>query len=497
MISTGRFPIINSLRSGNFWLHKKQSNGYWSKETGSFAAIPQVIEAVNALLRTEKAARTYSGDYFGTDGYTSKGVPMEPLVHFQHLPKILNSTDFHVAKKDGRIAVSDYQTGMIKWTFNPGGVVTTLGPKGTRTCNVRCLADRHSIYKWTYIGGAQGYALQISKNLCISGAFVYDFEPLRIQQSGYPSYTIPNPSWLLNQLEVNGDLVTKVTADANRKTLDVLTALAELPETLRMIINACKEVLRLYRDARKGEIRLQNKSKRLRLAYDEALRELSRAERNSELSKRRVKLRRKQLLKDLKEALSDIASAISNVWLTYRYGIMPNVYLVEDIFKTNENLKTVFFEYTSTENIVLGGPDPLFKGDINSRHKHFIKRKLKPGLGANLSFNPFVTAWELIPLSFVVDWFISIGDFIASLRPPSLSMMDEGSTYSWKVTGVIERLYDDKSSVTADVQLYKRNVINPQLYCKLSVSPDFSPIRQYDALALTWQIALKRHFKGI
>ena len=30
----------------------------------------------------------------------------------------------------------------------------------------------------------------------------------------------------------------------------------------------------------------------------------------------------------------------------------------------------------------------------------------------NLGSNPLLTAWELVPYSFVVDWFVPIGDFI-------------------------------------------------------------------------------------
>lgn len=496
MIITGRFPLVQTLRSGNFWLHKKQSNGYWATSSGSFSDIPQVVSVIRTLLLSEKTSAIKSDDYFGTDWYTTKGTPLPPKTYYQDIPKIKNTTDFHLAKKEGRIAVSDYLTGQIKWTFYPGGPKTIISPGGTRTCNLRCLDDVHGIYKWIFIGGQQGYALQISENLCISGAVAYEFSHYSIDQSSYPSFTIPQPSWLLNQLEINGSLVTDVTGDANRKTLDILTALAEMPETLRMIINACKEVLRLYRDVKKGELRWINKSKRIRLEYDEALRQLSKAERNSELSKRQAKLRRKQLLKDMKKQLEEVASAISALWLTYRYGIMPNVYLIEDAFKTNENLKTIFFEFTATESNTLSGPNSAFSSTIDCKHKHFIKRKLKPGLGANLSANIGTTVWELIPLSFVVDWFINIGNFISSLQPPSASLVEEGSTYSWKVTGISNITFDDSSSITCEPRVYKRNVIDPQLYCKLSINPDFSPKRQYDALALIWQIALKKHFKG-
>ena len=35
--------------------------------------------------------------------------------------------------------------------------------------------------------------------------------------------------------------------------------------------------------------------------------------------------------------------------------------------------------------------------------------------------NPVATAWELTTLSFVIDWFISVGDFIAAYTPTRAS----------------------------------------------------------------------------
>lgn len=48
--------------------------------------------------------------------------------------------------------------------------------------------------------------------------------------------------------------------------------------------------------------------------------------------------------------------------------------------------------------------------------------------------NPYSTAWELVPFSFVMDWFVNIGDFLESLNATS-GMTYGGGYRSLKVTG--------------------------------------------------------------
>ena len=76
--------------------------------------------------------------------------------------------------------------------------------------------------------------------------------------------------------------------------------------------------------------------------------------------------------------------------------------------------------------------------------------------------------------------------------PQTNSFAAEGSTFSWKVTGTMSKQFPDNSVVTAKISWYKRDVINPQDLCGLYFNPDFSPVRQLDALALSWNIALKK-----
>ena len=336
----------------------------------------------------------------------------------------------------------------------------------------------------------------IDDNTAVMGAVAYDVQDISTNDSIQPNFSIPETGWLLHQLEYDTDLITKTTGEANRKSVDVLTALAEAPETIRDALSGATKILKMYKEAKRGEFRLVNKTKRLRLEYDEALRNLSRQLRNEELSKRRYELRKKQLKHDFNLSVKELTDAIAKVWLTFRYGIMPNVYLIEGISKSIDERKNVFFEFTSTSPIKLQPLDG-FSGSVQAINKAFIKRRFVKGQIYNsLSANPFLTAWELIPLSFVIDWVINIGNLLSTLVNPSeASMLQEGATYSWKLTGAIVKNFDDGSSVTCEIRGYKRNVINPGDLCGLTIKPDFTLVRQLDALALSWNLALKKLYR--
>ena len=88
-----------------------------------------------------------------------------------------------------------------------------------------------------------------------------------------------------------------------------------------------------------------------------------------------------------------------------------------------------------------GLSDPVLK--IPFLQRVMIKSKLSPtdNYGKTLSTNPFLTAWELLTLSFVVDWFINIGEVIAAFTGGYSST--SGSTSS--------NLFDYSDSVRSSV----------------------------------------------
>lgn len=114
-------------------------------------------------------------------------------------------------------------------------------------------------------------------------------------------------------------------------------------------------------------------------------------------------------------------------WMEYRYALMPLLYSFDDI---NKLLKEKSFRYQSERSrkrISLDfdpGPPPGAEGLIVKSSGEIMVRSLTKArydagdlqrLVSTLGMNPFRTAWELIPLSFVVDWFLNIGEAITSL----------------------------------------------------------------------------------
>lgn len=113
--------------------------------------------------------------------------------------------------------------------------------------------------------------------------------------------------------------------------------------------------------------------------------------------------------------------------MEYRYALMPLLYSFKDI---SEVLKEKAYKYQtsrSKEDIDLtssynaSGPGEFLYWESSGKLTVRSVTKGRFDLGdiqrliTLIGMNPFRTAWELIPLSFVVDWFFNIGDAITAL----------------------------------------------------------------------------------
>lgn len=180
-------------------------------------------------------------------------------------------------------------------------------------------------------------------------------------------------------------LLTKAIAEENEREFDILTAIGELPETLAMFMDLLKAL--------------------------------------------------KNPLQSLKKASKkDLLTQGSQAWLTYRYGVMPLVYQAQEIIdllnkQTDTWSNTRVSERTSKSDrfdlthSFISSDAPLCKELITitceSKHSALVRRcySIEQLKAKRLAINPVATGWELIPFSFVIDWFVQVGDLISALTP--------------------------------------------------------------------------------
>lgn len=153
---------------------------------------------------------------------------------------------------------------------------------------------------------------------------------------------------------------------------------------------------------------------------------------------------RKETIEHIAKRLKDVAGLTSNfkstlkrlkrtesihgAWLEYRYAVMPNVYTIQSLVKVlNEPNMTRAkgfgdISWTAEKALPIAGPygtsyEAQVSTDVSVRG-HALAQATLDSLGTHFKVNPLTTAWELTRLSFVVDWFIDVGDTLASYRMP-------------------------------------------------------------------------------
>jgi hypothetical protein len=150
--------------------------------------------------------------------------------------------------------------------------------------------------------------------------------------------------------------------------------------------------------------------------------------------------------------------AVSSAWLEYKYGWMPFVLDSYNAMETLHELRNKPQSHvgrvtntlrdtkrstirstdriTSIAGVLVGGQIDLTYELSSKASWRFSTRGTDDVIGKLGLTNPLLVGWELVPLSFVADWFLPIGDYLASLDAP-LRFNHLGGTIGFKqiVTG--------------------------------------------------------------
>lgn len=160
---------------------------------------------------------------------------------------------------------------------------------------------------------------------------------------------------------------------------------------------------------------------------------------------------------------TDQGKAIGNAWLELQYGWKPllsDVYgSMETLAKANNPVNTQYVKRTGSStfrtssrqntNLLPGGADGYYRKALSTSTVVSVRwgvtyAQTSPPLSTLASVgitNPALLAWELLPYSFVVDWFLPIGDYLSSLD--ATSGMTFHSGFKTIVTKVKQTHYEE------------------------------------------------------
>lgn len=504
-------PLTNTSQLMTLWPMRDAQTGAYVDEATYVSVLQSIRNQTNAYCDSAKSlwvsdlSHAVKHGYSYSDEDSGAGEPLVETVN-RKIDPVPHFPDFERRSRDGEIMVSNYYIGQITATSYPGR------ESGTPF-------EYDTTLEWSicpFVSFWPDGTLVISNRYycpAISSSSVW----VGIHRSSVTTTTVPPVSPQTNQLIdglVNGSfdgdkvsslvdsLVLRVLNFANKRAVDVLTAAAEFPETLKSLLNGFRMIIKMIRDLKKGKLRASdafdranqiNADRRARAIQNLARRRTqwqnaigqARAE---ELYKRDLRRIERTFRKAKKRTLLEFNSALADIWLNFRYNIMPNVYLAEDIERAIGQFGREFTRNGDVVHSTVKVPLHDQTVDVDITIQCMIKRKFALGRKLNVvaSANIFTTAWELVTLSFVIDWFVNVGDMISAFTMPTC-WEQEASTISFQYDVNIDITLPNLCRVKYTGKVYKRLVINPLDYAHWKFQFDMNWKRYLDSAALIWR----------
>lgn len=501
---------------------------------------------------------TYPCGYFDRIETADGTTQMADSVVLYHCNKTPNA-DFRKRKNAGEIIMSPYEHSLIAVNLvETSKFISDSFQYSDSNVFIRCplndvndVTRKHGIKgefkEYKNPGGdyGSGNFFKIGNSYCRIFSLGFVFNCYKVtRQTGLPSSlscaTLADDILAECKSRVIPDaFVQDVLVKANQGDIDALTTLAELPESVKSILNGFSLIAKITRDAKKGEFRLlasiPSRTKHIqhqlyRKWFEKMMKKqkfldfATWKKRNWYKTNERTHTSYKDLYfaakrkheeeisrmldndlvksrfyeKAQMKAHLEVTSAVAGVWLNYRYNIMPIVYTIEDALNTVEKWSRIYRRYSgpklglSEDSIVLPGFKDLHRQNVLIK-RSYRKETLYKHTQRSMNFDVLVTAYELVPLwSIVLDWFFTIGPMLRAIQwnptqdqDKSCSMFrSKGDGKFTKVVNGVEHTFD------IQINYFRREIINPNRSIGIYFAPDLNVSRQLDSLAFTFN-ALK------
>lgn len=290
--------------------------------------------------------------------------------------------------------------------------------------------------------------------------------------------------------------------DAVGKSASVGTTLAEYKQSLSMISQRLTQLYEFQRQLRRFDFDGAART----LGLSAAPRSLNRLKYPNRRPHKGSRFYQARLRKAKKLDLRPGGKDLGNIWLEYHFGWSP---LIKDIYDAIEVVSrpippdricekgTVKFKGTSTTRSGYELTSVQSEALISVKIGAYIK-VVNPNLllASQLGLvNPAAVAWELVPFSFLVDWFVNVGDVLNSYTDffgleLSSSYHTKFSKSTWRRTKIFSfpGYASAESAVCEAIRFQRALGIGPGPFLKALPPKDLSVTRGATAISLLLQL---------
>lgn len=148
-------------------------------------------------------------------------------------------------------------------------------------------------------------------------------------------------------------------------------------------------------------------------------------------AERAAKWATKKARKGRNRSFSEVLDRFNGKFLEYQYGWKPLIHDLQDacVALTASSVEFVkgrasqVVQHNDSRSTVIdvapAGAKRYRTETVIATHRvhGWAASEVKDGVPARFGFDPFKTGWEIVPYSFVIDWFIDVGSWIDTVSP--------------------------------------------------------------------------------